>query len=155
MYRLNRRHFLEGSLAAASVAALGGVARAASEKVGVAVLGAGRGAGLAQQFATLPDSQVVAVCEVDEGRGNALAERIGSLQGNTPPVVTDFRTLLDRADVDALAVATPDHWHAPVTIMACLAGKDVYVEKPASHNIKEGRLAESGRASCRERMWRA
>ena len=56
-------------------------------------------------------------------------------------MVTDFRTLLDRKDVDALAVATPDHWHAPATIMACVAEKDVYVEKPASHNVAEGRMA--------------
>ena len=55
--------------------------------------------------------------------------------------MVDFRSILDRGDVDAIAVATPDHWHAPATILACLAGKDVYVEKPASHNIVEGRLA--------------
>jgi predicted dehydrogenase len=142
MHDLSRRDFVLGATALAAAAALPRVLRASpNEKVGVAVLGAGRGAGLAQRFATLPDSQVVAVCEVDESRGHALAEQVGSLQGTTPPLVTDFRTLLERPDVDALAVATPDHWHAPATILACTAGKDVYVEKPASHNIAEGRLA--------------
>ena len=155
MSSFSRREFLEASLAVPGTALLstallstatlntatGASKAAASETVGVAVLGAGRGASLAHHFATLPDSQVVAICEVDEGRGNKLADAIGEKTGKRPPVVADFRTLLEKTDVDALAIATPDHWHAPATIHACLAGKDVYVEKPASHNVREGRLA--------------
>jgi len=137
----NRRRFIQSTAALAAVSALNPRAHgAANEKVNVAVLGAGRGASLAHWFASMPESQVVAVCEVDESRGHALAERVAAIQGTRPPVVSDFRTLLDRKDVDALAVATPDHWHGPVTILACLAGKDVYVEKPCSHNIVEGRM---------------
>ncbi len=142
MSGVNRRHFLNATLAAmGTFAAARPLKAAANDTVHIAVLGAGRGANLAEQFSGLPDSQVVAICEVDESRGRKLAERVQALSGKRPPVVADFRTLLDRKDVDALAIATPDHWHAPATIMGCVAGKDIYVEKPASHNIVEGRLA--------------
>ncbi len=141
MSALDRRSFLEGSVAAAATGL--GVARAAapSETVNVAVLGCGRGSGLARFFTRLADSQVVAICDIDNSRGAALCRQIEQISGRRPEHVVDYRTLLERKDVDALAVATPDHWHAPVTINACLAGKDVYVEKPASHNVREGRLA--------------
>ena len=141
MHLLHRRRFLQASATAASAAVLtGGAPAGANERVGVAVLGSGRGSSLAQWFAKLPESQVVAVCEVDRGRGEGLAERVGAIQGKRPRVVEDFRTLLDRRDVDAVVIATPDHWHAPAAILACLAGKDAYVEKPCSHNVREGRL---------------
>ncbi len=140
---VNRREFLgtAATAAVASSAAVGHAANSVNEKVGVAVLGSGRGASLASWFARLDDSQVVAICDIDESRGKALCDQIKSISGKRPPLVVDFRTLLDRNDVDALAVATPDHWHAPITIHACLAGKDVYVEKPCSHNVTEGRLS--------------
>lgn len=141
MSSINRRTFLGTTAALAATASIGRAADSPNEKVGVAVLGCGRGSSLAQHFATLSDSQVVAICDVDENRGNALCEKIAAISGRRPPLVVDFRKLLDSKDVDALAVATPDHWHAPVTIHACVAGKDVYVEKPASHNIAEGRIA--------------
>ena len=141
MASFSRREFLGTSalLTAATVEAQS--ERSASELVGIAVLGCGRGAALARHFSQLPDSQVVAVCDPDANRGRALCEQIEAISGKRPPWVADFRKLLDAKDVDALAVATPDHWHAVATILACLAGKDVYVEKPASHNIIEGRLA--------------
>jgi predicted dehydrogenase len=139
---ITRRETLEIAASAAvltaSTSALAAVNRSPNEKVNVAVLGCGRGANLASWFAKLPESQLVAVCDPDENRGQGLCNRIQELSGK---FVSDFRTLLDSKEVDALAVATPDHWHAPATIMGCLAGKDVYVEKPASHNIAEGRLA--------------
>ena len=141
MTTLSRRKFLGGAAAVTSVVSLGRAGGSSNEKVGVAVVGCGRGTSLALRFAQLRESQVVAICDVDENRGRNLCEKIGAISGMRPPLLVDFRTLLDRDDVDALAVATPDHWHAPITIQACLAGKDVYVEKPASHNILEGRLA--------------
>ncbi len=141
MLRLNRRSFVQGAIALTTTSALSRQSKASpNDTVGVAVLGAGRGSALAQWFARLPDSQVVAVCEVDQSRGQALVERVAGIQGKRPPLVNDFRSLLDNSDVDALVVATPDHWHGPATIRACLASKDVYVEKPCSHNIREGRL---------------
>ncbi|MEX2285943.1 MAG: Gfo/Idh/MocA family oxidoreductase [Planctomycetaceae bacterium] len=147
MSAINRRVFLETAAVAAGAAALGRAAdadkasRSPNEKVNVAVLGCGRGRNLADWFSKLPDSQLVAICDVDENRSGKLCDQLESTNGKRPEAVVDFRTLLDRKDVDAIAVATPDHWHAPVTIHACAAGKDVYVEKPASHNIAEGRMA--------------
>ena len=141
MANLNRREFLGSAAVAAAASSVSRAAESSNEKVGVAVLGCGRGASLAGRFAQLSDSQVVAICDPDENRGKALCQQIKSITGKRPPHVVDFRTLLERRDVDAIAVATPDHWHAPATIMACVAGKDVYVEKPCSHNISEGRLA--------------
>ncbi len=140
MSGLDRRNFLGGATAAL---AGGAIARAAvpSETVNVAVLGCGRGSGLAGFFSGLAESRVVAICDVDDSRAAKLCGQIEQLTGTRPQHVVDYRRLLERKDVDALAVATPDHWHAPITINACLAGKDVYVEKPASHNVSEGRLA--------------
>lgn len=141
MYRSSRRHFVQRGTAMAAVATLPSRAWAApSETVGIAVLGAGRGGNLAEWFARLPESQVIAVCETDEARGRGLVKRIAQLQSHRPELVIDFRTLLDRPNIDAVVVATPDHWHAPAAIHACLAEKDVYVEKPCSHNVREGRL---------------
>jgi predicted dehydrogenase len=139
--KLNRRSFLGKTAALAGAAAVASAKGSPNEKVGVAVLGCGRGRTLARWFSELPESQVVAICDVDENRGSQLCDKLKESTGKRPPLVADFRTLLDNKDVDALAVATPDHWHAPATILGCLAGKDVYVEKPASHNIREGRLA--------------
>ncbi len=112
-----------------------------NEKVNVAVLGGGRGRNLASHFSSLPHSQVIAVCDPDPGRANRLSSDVERRTKRRPLDISDFRKVLDRKDVDAIVVATPDHWHAPATILGCLAGKDVYVEKPASHNIVEGRLA--------------
>ena len=141
MSGLDRRNFLGGATAA--VLAGGAAARAAvpSETVNVAVLGCGRGSSLAGFFSGLANARVVAICDVDDDRAGKLCGQIEQLSGSRPVHVVDYRRLLERKDVDALAVATPDHWHAPITINACLAGKDVYVEKPASHNVREGRLA--------------
>lgn len=145
MTQVTRREMLEIAATAAAFAAstpvLAAADRSPNEKVNIAVLGCGRGAGLASWFAKLPGSQLVAVCDPDESRGNELCARLSDSTGKRPQYVSDFRVLLDKSDVDALAIATPDHWHAPATIMGCLAGKDIYVEKPASHNIAEGRLA--------------
>ncbi|MCZ6793761.1 MAG: Gfo/Idh/MocA family oxidoreductase [Planctomycetota bacterium] len=138
---LNRREFLGSAAAIVGAAAVGRAGGSPGEKVGVAVLGCGRGRALARWFTRLKGSQVVAICDPDENRARRLCEQIEEIAGKRPRMVADFRTLLDRKDVQALAVATPDHWHAPATILGCVAGKDVYVEKPASHNVVEGRLA--------------
>ena len=138
---ITRRELLKTSGVVASAAAVGRAGASPNEKVHVAVMGSGRGRTLARHFATMRESELVAVCDVDQSEGNQLCDRIEKLTGKRPPLVVDFRRLLEDKDVDALAIATPDHWHAPATIMACQAGKDVYVEKPCSHNVKEGRLA--------------
>jgi predicted dehydrogenase len=77
---------------------------------------------------------------VDQNFVEPVLKIIEGLKGKRPPVIGDIRRALDDKSVDAVVMATPIHWHAPGTILACQAGKDVYVEKPASHNIREGRL---------------
>lgn len=146
--QINRRVFLGASAAnAAGMAAAGvvgwtGVAGASSapnERVRVGVIGIrGQGKVLANALAAFSDASVSALCDVDESLLHPLAREIESRQGHTPALATDFRRLLENPELDAIVVATPDHWHAPMTILACQAGKDVYVEKPVSHTLDEG-----------------
>jgi len=141
---VSRRRFLRGATGAAALVgapSIGAAGDSPSETVRVAVLGGGRGRALALWFTLAKHGEVVAVCDPDASRRRGLRSQVESESKKRPEEVVDFRSILDRGDVDAIAVATPDHWHAPATILACLAGKDVYVEKPASHNIVEGRLA--------------
>lgn len=138
---INRRSFIGAIGVMAGSTAIGHTAPSPNEQVGIAVLGCGRGSSLASWFSRLPESRVVAICDPDQNRARALCAKVEDISGKRPEAIVDFRHLLDRKDIDALAVATPDHWHAPITIHACLAGKDVYVEKPVSHNVREGRLA--------------
>lgn len=146
MTHISRRRFLRKAAAGGAIAASAQFrsplsAYAANEKVNVAVVGSGRGRSLGRWFARLADAHVAVACDVDEGRGKELVESVAEVSGQRPEWMSDFRKMLERNDIDAVVVATPDHWHAPITIHACLAGKDVYVEKPCSHNIIEGRLA--------------
>jgi len=141
MGTLSRRRFLaRGALGAAAVHVLDAAAFGASDRVILAVAGmGGQGTNHARRFNAMADAQVVAVCDPDTARRNRAA-RAASREGKQPRPVEDFRTLLDERDIDALVVATPDHWHALATVLACQAGKDVYVEKPCSHNVREGQL---------------
>jgi len=136
--RISRRDFVSGALASAAAAG----ARGANERVVLALVGAGgRGMSVAQDFAGRKDAEIGYVCDLHEGRLAAACERLGARQGRTPAGEKELKGLLDRKDLDAVIVATPDHWHSLATIWACQAGKDVYVEKPPSHNIHEGRMA--------------
>ncbi len=95
----------------------------------------GMGSGLLDIFKGFPDVRVAAVCDVEEGH----RLRAKEAAGGKPEAYQDFRKVLDRKDLDAVVIATPDHWHAIPTILACQAGKDVYCEKPLSYRIAEGR----------------
>jgi predicted dehydrogenase len=95
----------------------------------------GMGTGLLNIFKGFPDVRVAAVCDVYEPQ----ARWAQSAADGKPEVYHDFRKVLDRKDIDAVVIATPDHWHAIPTILACQAGKDVYCEKPLTHRIAEGR----------------
>ena len=142
MKRVNRREFLRGSLGAASLAAVLPPRRshAAGEKIVVGVMGlGGRGRQLAQMFAARDDAEVAWLCDVDARRFARAKESVAEAQGRDPRTVQDFRRVLDDKSVDVLVNATPDHWHGLGTILACQAGKDVYVEKPLAHNLWEGR----------------
>jgi predicted dehydrogenase len=112
-----------------------------SEKVVVAVMGLnGRGQVHAQNFAKAANAEVAYLCDVD---ATVLAKRLAEtskLQARAPKSVGDFRRVLDDKNVDALVIATPDHWHAPATLLAVNAGKHVYVEKPSGHDPREDEL---------------
>jgi predicted dehydrogenase len=144
---LDRRGFLQSTAAASaalSVVAAAGRARgaaSANDKIAVGVMGLSRGSALAAAVASLPNAEVAYLCDVDSRRLETIAKSIGVKQARQPKGVADFRTILDDPAVDALVIAAPDHWHAPATILACAAGKHVYVEKPCSHNPREGELA--------------
>jgi predicted dehydrogenase len=104
-------------------------------------MGLSRGRALALGFARQPGVAVKYLCDVDKKRLATAAKAMEAALGNAPPKqVTDFRRILDDKEVDALVCATPNHWHGPATILACAAGKHVYVEKPCSHNPREGEL---------------
>ena len=112
---------------------------APSERLRMGCIGvAGRGASLLYGFAEMKDVEVVAICDIDKRRLGNAADELEKRTGKKPAAETDFRRLIDDKSIDAIAVGTPDHWHAIPTIHACLAGKDVYVEKPDGHNIVEG-----------------
>jgi predicted dehydrogenase len=115
--------------------ALGGPGRRpASDRVVAALIGCGgRGSGL-MSINDDPGCTLAAVCDVDQQRMAAAKRRIG--HGDA---YQDFRRILDRPDIDAVLIATPDHWHAAITVMACQAGKDVYCEKPLCRSVGEGR----------------
>lgn len=131
-----RRRFVQITAAAGAASMLGskGVL-GANERINIGLIGCGgRGSALWQLFLKQPDVNPVAVCDVYQP---FLERASGSAK---VALVKDFRRLLDRKDVDAVIVATPDHWHALQTVMACQAGKDVYTEKPLSLTVREGRL---------------
>jgi predicted dehydrogenase len=98
----------------------------------------GRALALIQSFAANPQAEIVAIADVDSNRMPMGQETAAKLQGKKPRSESDFRRLIDDPTIDALVVGTPDHWHAIPTILACQAGKDVYVEKPDGHNMVEG-----------------
>jgi len=110
-----------------------------SERIRIGMVGThGRAGALMRIFAGQGDVDVIAVADVDSRYHDAAVETVKNIAGNTPKVYTDFRHIIDDKTIDAVVVGTPDHWHAIPTIMACQAGKDVYVEKPDGHNILEG-----------------
>ncbi len=149
---VNRREFLNDAAktAAADSAAVAAVnasqslraADSPNEKIVVGVMGVnGRGTALARGFAAQPGAEVAYVCDVDERAAAKAAGALKGLAAKEPKQIKDFRRMLDDNSLDVLVCAAPDHWHAPATILACSAGKHVYVEKPCSHNPREGELA--------------
>src|SRR6202167_1147881 len=135
---MERRTFLLG----AGLVSMG--ARAANDTVGIGVIGlGGRGRDHLKYYSKLPDARVVAICDVNQAQTERAAQIVEKLQGSQPHVHRDLRKLFEDKDVDAVSIATPNHWHALATIWACQAGKDVYCEKPACYNLFEGRAMEA------------
>ena len=144
---VTRRTFLkQTSFLVAGATVWGGVrtGRAATgpgDKVRVAIIGCnGRGMHHIAGYLSLPQAEIACICDVDS---RALAKGIAAVEkahGRKPKAVEDLRRVLDDPEIDAVSIATPDHWHTPATVMACAAGKHVYVEKPGSHNGHESQL---------------
>lgn len=135
---LSRRSFLKASAAAAAFGVPSVQALGANENIQVGLIGCGgRCHHLVQSLVKIPNVRIAAVCDVWEvnlahgqewAKGKAFATKA-------------YKDVLDRKDIDAVLVATPDHWHVPITVDACNAGKDVYVEKPLTHDLSEGKRA--------------
>ena len=143
---MERRQFIQqvaGTALVSAKALSGSRALGANDRVNIALIGCGgRGRSDAALLRPLSDVQVVAVCDVYTPH----AEAAQAWAGSGCRAYGDFRKLLEQRDIDAVLVATPDHWHAAITVLACQAGKDVYVEKPLAHTIGEGRkMVEAAR----------
>ncbi len=135
---LDRRDLLKGAVVASLLApsrVLG-----ANDRVRVAVIGLrGRGFDHIKRLKELPNVEIAAVCDIDE---NVTAKRLADFEGfglRKPATFVDVRKLLEDKSIDAVTIATPNHWHSLMGIWACQAGKDAYVEKPCSHNWWEGK----------------
>jgi predicted dehydrogenase len=113
----------------------------ASEVIRCAVIGCNsRGASMSGTFARQKNADVIFICDVDDVAMQKGIKSVNEATGKTPEGIKDFRRILDKKDLDAVYIATPDHWHAPASILSLKAGKNVYVEKPLSHNPGEGEL---------------
>jgi predicted dehydrogenase len=134
-----RRYFLkDAALGVAAVTFCTPTTRAAgaAERVRIGVIGCGnQGSNHIRSLAGLSEAEIAYVADVDQERLLRAESASGGAKG-----VGDFRRVLDDATVDAVTIATPDHWHVPVALLALEAGKHVYVEKPCSHNVREGQL---------------
>jgi len=150
MSKRTRRTFLKQSALAIGA---GGAFTIAGTKSSARVLGAndrvrigiaglnGRGSSHVGEFGGMKDVEIAYLIDPDTRTYAARLKQVASLSGDTPTTVQDVREALDDKNLDAISVATPNHWHSLMTIWGCRAGKDVYVEKPCSHNIHEGRIA--------------
>jgi predicted dehydrogenase len=147
---LTRREFLENSMLVAAAAATAALPKnlsaaeprpvSANDKITVGIIGCGiRGKAHARELAKLADCEIASVCDPDPTRMDEVAQLLVEAGRARPKAVQDLRTLIDDKSINAVFVATPNHWHVLAAIWAMQAGKDVYVEKPVSHNVVEGR----------------
>jgi predicted dehydrogenase len=150
MNYLSRREFLQGSAALAAAAGATALGRAdqprptarasANERLNVAVIGVGgRGGDHVQGLAGRYGCVVTHVCDADAARAGPALQAAERAQHHRPAFVQDLRRIMDDRSIHVVSIATPNHWHALAAIWALQAGKDVYVEKPVSHNVSEGR----------------
>lgn len=144
MSKTQRRSFLKSAGLGAVALSVGQPsvrAADAGDKLVVGVIGTGgMGTSHVKTLAQRKDVRVAYVCDVDQKRLAAAADAVTSIAGAAPTAVDDLRQVLDDRQVQVVYIATPDHWHVPAALLALDAGKHVYVEKPCSHNIREGRL---------------
>ncbi|MGE5195679.1 MAG: Gfo/Idh/MocA family protein [Deltaproteobacteria bacterium] len=138
----NRRDFLRQAGMGAAVLSVGSAVAqaAASDTLTLGVIGpGGMGMNHTRLLASRKDVRIAYVCDVDSDRLAAAAREVEMRSGAAPKAVKDMREVFDDRSVDAVFIATPDHWHAPASVLALDAGKHVYVEKPCCHNLREGR----------------
>ncbi|MGH9673054.1 MAG: Gfo/Idh/MocA family protein [Bryobacteraceae bacterium] len=142
-----RRVFLRSSMIAGAASLCSRAALGATDEIVVGVIGTGtRGHHLAETFMRQPKCRVAAVCDVFQTN----LDRTTKLLDGKAAAYKDYRRVIERKDIDAVAIATPDHWHGPMTVEACQAGKDVYVEKPISNNIEDAlKMLEAARRNNR------
>jgi predicted dehydrogenase len=155
MRQIRRRTMLETSVLGTAAFAIGAESgsRSAAQRVSIGLIGAGgMGTNHLRLLAKRPDVEVAYVCDVDRNRLDDARSIVEKGSGKAPKGVTDLRRILDDREVEAVWIATPDHWHAPAAILALKAGKHVYVEKPCSHNIREGRLMADAVARSGKRL---
>jgi predicted dehydrogenase len=142
-----RRSFLKSSLAAAASVTLAGTKSSgkvlgANDTIRIAVAGLnGRGSSHVDEWLRMKGVEITYLIDPDTRTYDKRLKQIDGKGGKKPKLVKDVREALDDKELDAISIATPNHWHALMTIWGCQAGKDVYVEKPCSHNIHEGRIA--------------
>lgn len=148
----NRRNFIKKTMTGAAAVSFGSILPGFSAKSYAGILGANdrvkvammgvnsRGLALANNFARQNNCEVMYVCDVDSRAAATCIDSVEKLQKKRPGAMPDFRRALEDKDVDALVIAAPDHWHAPAAILASAARKNVYVEKPCSHNPHEGEM---------------
>jgi predicted dehydrogenase len=135
---MDRRHFLMGSAAAAGAASRLFASPNDTVRIGCIGIG-GRGASHIGGFGRLPNVELAAIADIDESHIKTGLGQIEKAGWKKPQTYIDFRKMLEDKSIDAISIATPNHWHTLMTVWACQAGKDVYVEKPCSHNIFEAR----------------
>ncbi len=144
MQSISRRRFVQSSLATTTALAAGpaiGRVLGANDKINVACIGVnGRGDGVMRVFASQKDVAITHICDISKNILDTRATAIERQSGKRPATTIDYETVLKAKDVDAVMIATPEHWHAIMAIRACQEGKDVYVEKPDGHNIHEGKM---------------
>ena len=140
---MDRREFIGRTAQAAAFTALSADrVIGANDRVRVALIGCGgRGRTVARSMRQAPNAEYTVACDVYETNANLASKQ---LSDGKAAIEKDFRKVLERKDVDAVHVATPDHWHAAIAVLACQAGKDAYVEKPFAYTVREGRaIAEA------------
>lgn len=136
---VHRRNLLAAGLAVSAASHIRVVgAQEQAKKVTIGVMGLSRGQSLTMDFAKFENVEVKYLCDVDQKRASNVGKLLTEKTGKEAQLVGDFRKILEDSTIDALVCAAPNHWHGPATIMACKAGKHVYVEKPCSHNPQEG-----------------
>ena len=142
---MNRRRFVQQTTSFTAAAALAAPAilhsaESPGDKLLVGVMGLGRGLDHCNALAQISNVDIVYLCDIDDNRIDRAAKVVSAKQQRAPKGIKDIRKVLDDKSIDAIFIAAPNHWHAPAAIMACAAGKHVYVEKPCSHNPREGEL---------------